>query len=131
MSKITPYDLVHLNIIYLEHKESMISTLEEYVKNEEVDLFVRWCYFMKYSEVFPLANYSRHRETNFHNLYDMERHQVYEYRDYLEDSWLDLDSQEALDEELVKNIREEFESLDKSSVNFILNSSECGFTYDW
>lgn len=125
------YDLASNSILYQEQKEVMISSLLDFLKDEEIDIFTRWCYFMKYCGVLPLAEYSRHRETNFHNMYEMERHRTYKYSSYLEDFWLDLDSQDVFDEELVKSIREDFETLDKDSVLFILNSGECGFTFDW
>ena len=124
-------DVEYSKNLFEKHKKEAKEELESLLKDEDIPLFNRWCLFMEYSSLFPVASsyISRVVTDAVRTLYDLDRYQTYILPDIFEDYW--FGEKESVSDETKKAIKENFEELTEKTVRAITLSGYSGFQHDW
>lgn len=128
-------------------KEDGKRFLNEILSNEEIPLFDRWNYFMKFgSHLLPVDGSIIPYNSVARSWFDEKdrwpqfRGKQVLYEDYFEEDWVDVDQVDPdtgkrpdwLTEELISEIRTDFEqNIPEEVVRDLFAQGFSGFTYDW
>jgi hypothetical protein len=127
-------DLKYTRALAAKTQAQAIEVLNAFVRDESVPLFDRWCAFMEYSDMYPVASFAsgvpKCIVNHIREIQDLDRYQVVIFADIFEEDWYPEEN-ENWDEESKKDCKSDFDKIPADFVRSLITCGHSGFTNDW